>query len=123
MATVHNTQGVTGQTVNYFGPFLKGANLIMFYHNHHRYQSGKRKGKAPLELLTGQPLPGEWWERLIQQVQEAEKESDPIDRPLEPPLHLWIPPEEATEPPTRWDRSTNGAPGRPSEHDLDTQAA
>jgi|TARA_B100001971_G_scaffold107194_1_gene98577 hypothetical protein len=98
-------------------------NLIMFYHNHHRYQSGKRKGKAPLELLTGQPLPGEWWERLIQQVQEAEKESDPIDRPLEPPLHLWIPPEEATEPPTRWDRSTNGAPGRPSEHDLDTQAA
>ncbi len=31
-------------------------NLIMFYQNHHRYKSGNRKGKAPLELLTGEPL-------------------------------------------------------------------
>jgi len=30
-------------------------NLIMFYHNHRRYQSGKRQGKAPIELLTGKP--------------------------------------------------------------------
>jgi hypothetical protein len=30
-------------------------NLIMFYHNHRRYKSGKRKGKAPIELLTGEP--------------------------------------------------------------------
>jgi hypothetical protein len=30
-------------------------NLIMFYHNHHRYKSGKRQGKAPIELLTGKP--------------------------------------------------------------------
>jgi len=29
--------------------------LIMFYHNHHRYKSGKRQGKAPMELLTGKP--------------------------------------------------------------------
>jgi hypothetical protein len=29
-------------------------NLIMFSHNHHRYKSGKRQGKAPIELLTGQ---------------------------------------------------------------------
>jgi hypothetical protein len=28
-------------------------NLIMFYHNHRRYKSGKRQGKAPIELLTG----------------------------------------------------------------------
>src|SRR6266446_4844361 len=27
-------------------------NLIMFYHNHRRYKGGKRKGKAPIELLT-----------------------------------------------------------------------
>jgi len=27
----------------------------MFYHNHRRYKSGKRQGKAPLELLTGKP--------------------------------------------------------------------
>jgi hypothetical protein len=30
-------------------------NLIMFYHNHRRYKSGKRPGKAPIELLTGKP--------------------------------------------------------------------
>jgi hypothetical protein len=29
-------------------------NLIMLYHNQHRYKSGKRKGKAPIALLTGQ---------------------------------------------------------------------
>ena len=29
-------------------------NLIMFYHNHRRYKSGKRQGKAPMELLTGE---------------------------------------------------------------------
>jgi hypothetical protein len=29
-------------------------NLIMFYHNHRRYKSGKRQGKAPIELLTGE---------------------------------------------------------------------
>lgn len=30
-------------------------NLLMFSHNHHRYKSGKRQGKAPMELLTGKP--------------------------------------------------------------------
>jgi hypothetical protein len=40
----------------------------MFYHNHRRYESGKRKGKAPLELLTGEPLEAQWWELLLQQV-------------------------------------------------------
>src|SRR5712691_516215 len=29
-------------------------NLIMFYHNHRRYKSGKRQGKAPIERLTGE---------------------------------------------------------------------
>jgi hypothetical protein len=33
----------------------EALNLIMFYHNPRRYKSGKRKGKAPLELLTGVP--------------------------------------------------------------------
>jgi hypothetical protein len=28
-------------------------NLIMFYHNHRRYKSGKRQGQAPIELLLG----------------------------------------------------------------------
>jgi hypothetical protein len=44
-------------------------NLIMFYHNHHRYKSGKRQGKAPIELLTGQALEVDWIELLIQHTQ------------------------------------------------------
>jgi len=28
--------------------------MLMFYHNHRRYKSGKRQGKAPIELLTGE---------------------------------------------------------------------
>ena len=43
-------------------------NLIMFYHNHHRYKSGKRKGKAPIELLTGQALQSDWVDLLLHQV-------------------------------------------------------
>ena len=39
-------------------------NLIMFYHNHRRYKSGKRQGKAPIELLPGKPLEAPWWELL-----------------------------------------------------------
>jgi len=46
-------------------------NLIMFYHNHRRYKSGKRQGKAPIELLTGEALEADWVELLIQHTQEA----------------------------------------------------
>ena len=93
-------------------------NLIMFYHNHHRYQSGKRKGKAPLELLTGQPLPAEWWDLLIQQVQEAEKEHAPAGPPSGLPLQLWVTSEATTEPPTRSDRPESREPTRAFENDL-----
>src|SRR5215831_11116064 len=44
-------------------------NLIMFYHNHRRYKSGKRQGKAPIELLTGKALEVDWIELLIQHTQ------------------------------------------------------
>ena len=44
-------------------------NLIMFYHNHRRYKSGKRQGKAPIELLTGEALEADWVELLIQHIQ------------------------------------------------------
>ena len=44
-------------------------NLIMFYHNHRRYKSGKRQGKAPIELLTGEALEADWIELLIQHTQ------------------------------------------------------
>ncbi len=44
-------------------------NLIMFYHNHRRYRSGKRQGKAPIELLTGEALEVDWIALLIQHTQ------------------------------------------------------
>jgi len=44
-------------------------NLIMFYHNHRRYKSGKRQGKAPIELLTGEALEVDWIALFIQHTQ------------------------------------------------------
>ncbi|MCZ6874022.1 MAG: hypothetical protein O7G88_10910, partial [bacterium] len=46
-------------------------NLIMFYHNHRRYRGGRRQGKAPIELLTGEALQGDWVDLLIQHKREA----------------------------------------------------
>ncbi|MBI4646411.1 MAG: transposase [Bacteroidia bacterium] len=40
-------------------------NLIMFYHNHRRYKAGKRKGKTPMELLTGIKQEKDWLEMLL----------------------------------------------------------
>ena len=63
-------------------------NLIMFYHNHRRYKSGKRQGKAPIELLTGKPLEASWWELLRQQVNTEQGLTDSGTLPTRPPLHL-----------------------------------
>jgi hypothetical protein len=63
-------------------------NLIMFYHNHRRYKSGKRQGKAPIELLTGKPLEASWWELLRQQINAEPGVTDPRTLPTRPPLHL-----------------------------------
>ena len=60
-------------------------NLIMFYHNHRRYKGGKRKGKAPIELLTGETLEGDWVDLLIQHKQEAERNDSVAPTP---PLEL-----------------------------------
>jgi hypothetical protein len=65
----------------------EALNLIMFYHNHHRYKSGKRQGKAPIELLTGKPLEAEWWELLLQQVNSQQDVTDPGALP---PLQLMV---------------------------------
>ena len=40
----------------------------MFYHNHRRYKAGKRKGKTPMELLTGRKQQEDWVELLCQEV-------------------------------------------------------
>ena len=45
-------------------------NLIMFYHNHRRYNSGKRVGKTPMEILTGKPQEKDWIEILFDVVEE-----------------------------------------------------
>ena len=47
-------------------------NLIMFYHNHRRYKSGKRKGKTPAELLTGKKQQKQWLEMLMEKVEKGE---------------------------------------------------
>src|SRR6266699_3087679 len=60
-------------------------NLIMFYHNHRRYKSGKRQGKAPIELLTGKPLEADWIELFMHEGesgQDATLEASLGSRPL-----------------------------------------
>ena len=57
-------------------------NLIMFYHNHRRYKSGKRQGKAPIELLTGEALQGDWVDLLIQHKQEASTQAGGVSNPV-----------------------------------------
>ena len=54
------------ENVNSFiRPFLNQArdqvsqgtlNLLLFYFNHHRFERGKRKGWAPIEILSGQRI-------------------------------------------------------------------
>jgi hypothetical protein len=56
-------------------------NLIMFYHNHRRYKSGRRKGKAPIELLTGEALQTDWVDLLIQHKQEVSRDASGASRP------------------------------------------
>jgi len=59
-------------------------NLIMFYHNHRRYKSGKRQGKAPIELLTGETLGADWVDLFIQHTQEVSQGTSlPPSAPLE----------------------------------------
>ena len=43
-------------------------NLIMFYHNHSPYKTGKRKNKAPIELLTGVNLDKHWIDILFDEI-------------------------------------------------------
>ena len=40
----------------------------MFYHNHRRYVDGKRKGKTPIEILTGIKQEKDWLELLMEKV-------------------------------------------------------
>ena len=44
-------------------PYL---NLIMDYYNHRPFERGKRKGKAPIEILTGKKQNGDWFDKIIE---------------------------------------------------------
>jgi hypothetical protein len=57
-------------------------NLIMFYHNHRRYKSGRRQGKAPIELLTGEALQGDWVDLFIQHKREADAHANGASSPV-----------------------------------------
>src|SRR5256886_828229 len=63
----------------------EALNLIMFYHNHRRYKSGKRQGKAPIERLTGKPMEAPWIELLMHEGEggpDATLEASLGSRPL-----------------------------------------
>lgn len=47
-------------------------NLFAYYHNHRRYNAGKRKGKTPMELLTGKKQNESWIELLTCLVEKVE---------------------------------------------------
>src|SRR5215468_7637332 len=66
------------------------SHLIMFYHNHRRYKSGKRQGKAPIALLTGKSLEAPWWELLRQQLNPEKGVTDPDTLLLPAPLQLVV---------------------------------
>ncbi len=57
-------------------------NLIMFYHNHRRYKGGRRQGKAPIELLTGEALQGDWVDLFIQHKREASTNASVASSPI-----------------------------------------
>lgn len=46
-------------------------NTFMFYHNHRRYHAGKRQGKTPMELLTGNAQKEDWIMLLQKEVKET----------------------------------------------------
>ena len=47
-------------------------NTFMFYHNHRRYHAGKRKGKTPMEILTGKEQKEDWIVLLQKEVCKKE---------------------------------------------------
>ena len=47
-------------------------NLIMHYHNHRRYTGGVRKGKTPMEILTGKEQEKDWLVLLFDIIREKD---------------------------------------------------
>src|SRR3989454_4450551 len=95
----------------------EALNLIMFYHNHRRYKSGKRQGKAPIELLTGKPMEAPWWELLCQRVNTEQGVTDPRPLPTRPPLQLVTNNDRGREQQALASDQAIIAPTRAAEHD------
>jgi hypothetical protein len=49
-------------------------NLIMHYHNYRRYREGVRKGKTPMEILTGKEQTKDWLAILFDIIREKKPE-------------------------------------------------
>ena len=49
-------------------------NLFAFYHNHRRYADGKRKGKIPMEILTGKKQEKDWLPLLMDYIEGLQPE-------------------------------------------------
>lgn len=67
-------------------PYLNGSkshvtqetlSLIMFYHNHRRYKSGKRAGQTPMEILSGKKQEKDWIDLLFEVIQEKDQSFSP----------------------------------------------
>lgn len=48
----------------------QSLNLIMDYYNHRPFTRGKRKGKSPLEILTGEKKDTDWFDKIMEIVRE-----------------------------------------------------
>jgi hypothetical protein len=88
-------------------------NLIMFYHNHRRYKSGRRQGKAPIELLTGDILQGDWVDLLMQHKPEASTKAGGASNPA---LELVTNPHGATSRPQTAPEHATGEPRADANH-------
>ena len=45
-------------------------NIFAFYHNHRQYKAGKRKGKTPMEIITGKKQAKDWIQLLLDIVED-----------------------------------------------------
>jgi hypothetical protein len=64
-------------------------NLIMFYHNHRRYNSGERAHKTPYEILSGKKQEKDWLELLFEIIDENDDLAGNGQKFLPPSLYVY----------------------------------
>ena len=66
-------QGITTWTFRLSGHYgWKERQIKKNYHNHRRYNDGKRKDRTPLEILTGRKQKKDWIGLLFDVVKEKD---------------------------------------------------